>query len=73
MGKKDLDMVVANDITAEGAGFNADTNVATILTRIGGEILLDLMSKRALADKILDEIIRLRRSVPVNAARSGNS
>ena len=33
MGKKDLDMVVANDITKEGAGFNTDTNIATIITR----------------------------------------
>ena len=36
MEKKNLDMVVANDITKEGAGFNTDTNIATILTR-GGE------------------------------------
>jgi phosphopantothenoylcysteine decarboxylase / phosphopantothenate---cysteine ligase len=73
MEKKGLDMVVANDITKEGAGFNADTNIATILTRSGGEVALELMSKRELADKILDEIVNLRRSVPVNVARSGNS
>lgn len=73
MGKKNLDMVVANDITAEGAGFNTDTNIATILTRSGGETGLGLMSKRELADKILDEIVNLRGSVPLHAARSGNS
>lgn len=73
MGKKDLDMVVANDITAKGAGFNSDTNIATILTRSGGEIELPLMSKRELADKILDEILNLRNAVPANAAKSGNS
>jgi phosphopantothenoylcysteine decarboxylase / phosphopantothenate---cysteine ligase len=73
MGKKDLDLVVANDITRDGAGFNADTNIATILTRAGGEIEFDLMSKRELADKILDEIVKLRGSKPVNAAGSGNS
>ncbi|MCC7307216.1 MAG: bifunctional phosphopantothenoylcysteine decarboxylase/phosphopantothenate--cysteine ligase CoaBC [Acidobacteria bacterium] len=72
MAKKGLDMVIANDITAQGAGFNTDTNIATILTR-QGETALGLMSKRALADKILDEIINLRRSNPANAARSGNS
>ncbi len=60
MGKKDLDMVIANDITKEGAGFNTDTNIATILTRVGGEIELPLMSKRELADRILDELIKLR-------------
>jgi len=59
MGKKDLDMVVANDITKEGAGFNTDTNIATIITK-KGEIELPLMSKRDLADRILDEIIKLR-------------
>jgi phosphopantothenoylcysteine decarboxylase/phosphopantothenate--cysteine ligase, prokaryotic len=60
MGKKDLDMVVANDITKAGAGFNADTNIATILTKTGGEIELPLMAKRELADRILDELLTLR-------------
>lgn len=60
MGKKDLDMVIANDVTKEGAGFNTDTNIATILTKIGGEIELPLMSKRELADRILDEILKIR-------------
>ena len=60
MGKKDLDMVVANDITKTGAGFNTDTNIATILTKTGGEIELPLMSKRELADRILDELLKLR-------------
>ena len=60
MEKKDLDIVVANDITAKGAGFNTDTNIATILVRTGAEIDLPLMSKREMADKILDEIVKLR-------------
>lgn len=59
MAKKNLDMVVANDITKEGAGFNTDTNIATILTA-SDEIELPLMSKRELADKILDEVIQVR-------------
>jgi phosphopantothenoylcysteine decarboxylase/phosphopantothenate--cysteine ligase len=59
MDKKGLDMVVANDITQEGAGFNVDTNIATIITR-AGEQELPLMSKRELADKILDRIVELR-------------
>ncbi len=63
MEKKGLDMVVANDITAKGAGFNTDTNIATILTRSGDEIELPLMSKRELADRILDEIVKLRAKV----------
>jgi phosphopantothenoylcysteine decarboxylase/phosphopantothenate--cysteine ligase len=61
MEKKGLDMVVANDITKEGAGFNTDTNIATIISK-NSEIDLPLMSKRELADKILDEIRKLRNS-----------
>jgi phosphopantothenoylcysteine decarboxylase / phosphopantothenate---cysteine ligase len=59
---KALDLVVANDVTKAGAGFNTDTNIATILTRTGGEIDLPLMSKREMADKILDEILKLRQA-----------
>ena len=59
MEKKQLDMVIANDITKKGAGFNTDTNIATIITR-EKEIDLPLMSKRDLANQILDEIINLR-------------
>ena len=62
MKKKRLDLVVANDITKAGAGFNTDTNIATILTRTGGEIELPLMSKREMADRILDEVLKLRSS-----------
>ncbi len=60
MEKKGLDMVVANDITREGAGFNSDTNIATILTCGGEAIDLPKMPKRELADRILDEIVKLR-------------
>ncbi len=59
MEKKNLDLVVANDITKKGAGFNTDTNIATILTK-DSEIDFPLMSKRELADRILDEVIKLR-------------
>ena len=59
--KKNLDLVIANDITQKGAGFNADTNIATIISR-ETEIELPLMSKRELADKILNEIVKLRKT-----------
>ena len=59
MAKKNLDLVVANDITIKGAGFNADTNIATVITK-ENEINLPIMSKRELADKILDEVVKLR-------------
>ncbi len=59
MERKNLDLVIANDITKKGAGFNTDTNIATIITR-ENEIDLPLMSKLQLADKILDEVAKLR-------------
>ena len=61
MGKKGLDLVVANDITKSGAGFNTDTNIATLITK-NGQVELPLMSKREMADKILDEILKLRKA-----------
>ncbi len=60
MKKKNLDMVVANDITKKGAGFDTDTNIATIIST-SGEIELPLMSKREMAGKILDEVVKLRK------------
>lgn len=63
MEKKNLDLVVANDITKKGAGFDTDTNIATILVRGSSpKIELPLMSKREMADKILDEVIKLRKN-----------
>jgi phosphopantothenoylcysteine decarboxylase/phosphopantothenate--cysteine ligase len=59
MTKKGLDIVVANDITKEGAGFNTDTNIATIITN-DSEDELPLMSKRDLADRLLDRVVKLR-------------
>ena len=57
--RKNLDMIVANDVTQEGAGFNTDTNIAALITE--DEVTqLPLQSKRALADKILDRILILR-------------
>ncbi len=66
MENKGLDMVVANDITKEGAGFNTETNIATIITRTG-EAELSLMTKRDLADRILDEVINLRHKLEASA------
>ena len=51
-------MVVANDVKREGAGFDVDTNIATLITKTG-ETDLPLMSKSDLADVILDEITKL--------------
>ena len=55
--KKNLDMVIANNLKVEGAGFGTNTNVVTIITRKGGE-QLSLMSKEDVAHKILDAIVK---------------
>lgn len=59
--KKNLDMVIANNLKVEGAGFGTNTNVVTIITRKGGE-QLPLMSKDDVADRILDAILKERAS-----------
>ena len=55
--KKKLDMVVANNLKVEGAGFGTDTNVVTILTKKGAEEL-PCMGKDRVAGKILDAIMQ---------------
>jgi phosphopantothenoylcysteine decarboxylase/phosphopantothenate--cysteine ligase len=57
--EKGLDLIVANDITRAGAGFEAETNAATVLKRDGSRVELPLQTKRALADRTLDEIAKL--------------
>ncbi|MGH9901956.1 MAG: bifunctional phosphopantothenoylcysteine decarboxylase/phosphopantothenate--cysteine ligase CoaBC [Pyrinomonadaceae bacterium] len=60
--RKNLDAIVANDITRDGAGFDSATNVVTILSRDReAPVELPLMSKLDAAHRILDEIVRLRR------------
>jgi phosphopantothenoylcysteine decarboxylase/phosphopantothenate--cysteine ligase len=53
-------MVVANDVAAEGLGFESDDNEVTIVTQTGDVIELPRAKKRELADRILDEALRLR-------------
>ncbi len=61
LDKKGLDLVVANDITKPGAGFDTDTNIATIITKGSNDPEeLPLMSKLELADRILDRIVGIR-------------
>jgi len=59
--RKDLDLVVANDVTAPGAGFDVDTNVVSILGPSGAE-RLPLLPKEEVAEAILDRVVRLRSS-----------
>jgi len=57
--KKSADLMVANDVSQEGAGFGTDTNIVWLIDSSGGERKLPLMSKRDIADVILDEVKRL--------------
>jgi len=54
---KDLDMIVANDVTKTGAGFEVDTNIVTLIDRWGEVVEYPMMTKKAVAEKILDHVI----------------
>lgn len=57
--KKNLDMIAANNLKVEGAGFKTDTNVLTLITQ-DEEVSLDMMSKEDAAGVILDKIMSLQ-------------
>ncbi len=60
LNEKNLDLIVANDVTREGAGFFVDTNIVQILSRDGSVEDIPLMEKDVLADIILDRIVSIR-------------
>jgi len=57
--KKQLDIIIANDITDAQSGFAVDTNKVTIIDRSGKMEDLPLLTKREVADKILDRVVGL--------------
>lgn len=57
--RKNLDMIVANDVTRPGAGFDVDTNIVTLITGAGQEAL-PMMTKAEVADQILDHVMKLK-------------
>ncbi len=58
--EKNLDLIVVNDLTEEGAGFDADTNIITILSRDGKELRTERLSKLKIAHIILDQIVSFK-------------
>lgn len=62
LARKGLDLIVANDVSAPGAGFEHDTNEVTILTASGREVHLARRGKDAVAAAILDEVLAERRA-----------
>lgn len=59
VNKKNLDMIVANDVSAAGAGFNTDTNIVKFLYADGHLEALDIMPKTEVANRILDEALTI--------------
>lgn len=59
--EKSLDLLVANDVSQAGAGFDSDTNIVTILTRDGHQLQLDRRPKAEIAHEILNQILAFRK------------
>jgi phosphopantothenoylcysteine decarboxylase/phosphopantothenate--cysteine ligase len=59
LSSKGLDLIVANDVAAEDAGFAVDTNRVTVIGRGGGVEHYPLMSKAQVAERVLDRLIEL--------------
>ena len=57
--KKQLDIIIANDITDKDSGFGVDTNKVSLISRDGKVEDLPLLTKREVADKILDRVVKL--------------
>lgn len=57
--KKNLDMIVANDVTAKGAGFNVDTNIVKLIYPSGEIEACQQMTKREVADIILNKVVEM--------------
>ena len=58
--KKNLDMIVANDVSRKDAGFNTDTNVVKLLYRNGAIEELPIMTKHKLADELLNRVLKIK-------------
>jgi phosphopantothenoylcysteine decarboxylase / phosphopantothenate---cysteine ligase len=59
--RKHADMIVANDVTKEGAGFDTDTNIVTLYSREGQEIALPKLSKFEVANRIFDRVLDIQK------------
>ena len=74
LAQKNADVMVANDVTAEGAGYDVDTNMVTLLSCDGRDLALPRLTKAEVAERILDEVLRLRgvlRSRPASKRGGG--
>jgi len=69
---KRLDLLVANDVSQEGAGFDVDTNIVTLLFPDGREKALEKLSKIEVANRVLDEVVEIRKQFRRHSRESGN-
>jgi phosphopantothenoylcysteine decarboxylase/phosphopantothenate--cysteine ligase len=60
LARKNLDLIVANDVGADGVGFEHDTNAVTILSASGDTAAIALTNKRAVAKAVLDAVVAIR-------------
>ncbi len=60
LAAKGADLIVANDVLEQGAGFDQDTNIVSLFSRAGHEVTLPRMSKFDVANRVLDEVLYLR-------------
>jgi phosphopantothenoylcysteine decarboxylase/phosphopantothenate--cysteine ligase len=67
---KHLDFIVANDVLQEGAGFDVDTNIVTLVFPDGRSKPLEKMSKLDVAHRILDEVVAIRQDSGVRSQKS---
>jgi len=58
--RKNLDLIVANDVSAPGVGFGHDTNAVSILLADGQQIQVDLATKHTIATAVLDSVVKSR-------------
>ena len=72
--RKKLDLIVANDVTLEGAGFGAETNIVTLIGQDGHAESHPKLAKDEVADLILDRLVSLRavKARPLRAVPSSN-
>jgi phosphopantothenoylcysteine decarboxylase/phosphopantothenate--cysteine ligase len=67
--EKNLDLIVANDVSREGSGFGSEANAAVLLDREGGRVEVPLTGKRELAERIWDRVRELRGPKPARERR----
>jgi phosphopantothenoylcysteine decarboxylase/phosphopantothenate--cysteine ligase len=60
LASKGADLIVANDVTQEGAGFGVETNIVSIFTRDGREVSFPRLPKFDVANRVFDEVLQLR-------------